>query len=130
MLSTPPRFTLDMDTVINIKTEVEPILPQIPLPPRECGMLTCAFCFKVYKHQFSLNKHTRAVHTPFKYNCHLCSKAFKYSSSLTDHINIVHCHIRYPCPFCPKTYARKRNRSIHCQKIHTTSSVSDGSIQF
>lgn len=64
---------------------------------------TCHICGKVFRHRYSLNRHSRAHTNETPFQCKLCGKKFKFPQNLRRHDTIAHKGVKpFKCDICGK----------------------------
>lgn len=70
-----------------------------------CGnqKYTCDICGKVFRHRYSLKRHSRAHTNETPFHCKLCGKRFKFPQNLRRHDTVAHKGVKpFKCDICGK----------------------------
>ena len=76
----------------------------------------CSMCFKVFKTQYLLTKHSRTHTGERPFQCGVCGKAFTTKSHVIRHERIHLDQKPFKCTVCEKTYATRYQVTNHEKK--------------
>ena len=81
----------------------------------------CAFCDKMFKSKFYLDRHIKTVHTSNEdkpFHCTQCGKGFVNKQNLEGHMN-MHLGLKpYKCNHCEAGFQNASNKRAHMKKVH------------